>query len=138
LAEAALYIVPLRLGVGIRGKILEAWSMQRPVIATSLACSGLPVQHSKNAWIADSAEDFAAGIVCLLRDPELRKQLGEEGRCTVEKSFGWNIAASQLERVYFQALREAGRCRHDFNEIQCTTGFANAESGSAISTGAEG
>jgi len=100
MASASVYVVPLRLGVGIRGKILEAWSMAMPVVATSLACSGLRCEAEGNILIADSAQTFAEKVVALLRDPRLRARLGAAGRQTVEKHYGWDEAANQLEKVY--------------------------------------
>lgn len=106
LVRSALYIVPLRLGVGIRGKILEAWAMERPVIATRLACSGLPVEHGENIWIADSDQEFASGIVRLLEDPALRQRLARKGRHAAESAFGWDAAARGVEKVYCDVTGE--------------------------------
>jgi len=106
LAHAALYIVPLRLGAGIRGKILEAWAMQRPVIATSLACCGLAARHGENLWIADSAGDFADGIIRLLKDASTRQRLAVAGRqCALER-YSWESATLRLEKVYRETLRD--------------------------------
>ncbi len=36
--SAACFIAPLRVGGGTRLKILDAWAMGMPVVATSIAC----------------------------------------------------------------------------------------------------
>ncbi len=100
MAEASVYVVPLRLGVGIRGKILEAWSMAIPVVATNVACAGLRVRDGENVMIADEAGEFAARIITLLKDSALRQRMGREGRKTAEQFYGWDAIASQLEALY--------------------------------------
>ncbi len=100
MASSAVYIVPLRLGVGIRGKILEAWGMGLPVVATPVACSGLLVEHGRNVLVADTDEKFAECVIRLLRDPGLRRQLGDQGRQTAEAYYGWDAVAGALLDLY--------------------------------------
>jgi GT2 family glycosyltransferase/glycosyltransferase involved in cell wall biosynthesis len=107
MASSMVYVVPLRLGVGIRGKILEAWSMAMPVVATSVACSGLHFEEGKNLLLADSADAFAGHVISLLRDPDRRRRLGRAGRKAVEQTYGWDAAAGQLMRLYEQYTVQA-------------------------------
>jgi GT2 family glycosyltransferase len=100
MSASAVYVVPLRLGVGIRGKILEAWSMALAVVATSIACAGLRYEAGKNLLLADDAALFAGHVVSLLRDPVRRASLGREGRKTVERHYGWETAAHELDSLY--------------------------------------
>lgn len=100
MAAGSVYVVPLRLGVGIRGKILEAWGMAIPVVATSVACSGLRCRDGENLLVADNAADFADRVVLLLKDPTLRERLGREGRKVAEQFYGWEAAAAQLDSLY--------------------------------------
>jgi len=92
--------VPLRLGVGIRGKILEAWAMSMPVVASSVACAGLEYEDGKNLLRADSARLFADHVIALLRDPELRARLGSAGHKTAEAHYGWQTSVAKLEALY--------------------------------------
>ena len=78
--RAQVFVVPLRTGVGIRGKILEGWASGRAVVATSLACSGLRAVHGENVLVADRPEEFAQWTLALLRNPEYCQKLGESGR----------------------------------------------------------
>ena len=49
-----LYVSPLRLGAGIKNKVLETLSMQTPVIATPLSCDGIPVKDGEHVLLAAS------------------------------------------------------------------------------------
>ena len=100
MASSSVYIVPLRLGVGIRGKILEAWAMSMPVVASSVACAGLEYEDGKNLLRADSARLFADHVIALLRDPELRARLGSAGHKTAEAHYGWQTSVAKLEALY--------------------------------------
>jgi O-antigen biosynthesis protein len=100
MASSAVYVVPLRLGVGIRGKILEAWAMGMPVVASSVACAGLDYEDGRNLLRADSESLFTDHVVALLKGPELRARLGSEGRKTAEAHYSWQSSAAKLDTLY--------------------------------------
>ncbi len=104
MASASIYVVPLRLGVGIRGKILEAWGMALAVVATPVACAGLRSEDGRNLLVAESAEEFCDCVVKLLRNPDLREKLGREGRRTAEEHYGWESAARKLDTLYQRCI----------------------------------
>jgi hypothetical protein len=79
LARADASLAPIRFGGGTRIKILEAWAHRIPVVATTLAASGLGAEDGIDAMIADSAPDFAQACVRVLTDQSLRARLVESG-----------------------------------------------------------
>jgi glycosyltransferase involved in cell wall biosynthesis len=114
-AEAECSVVPLRVGGGTRLKILDAWSMGRAIVSTSIGCEGLETRDGHNILIRDDAKGFADAVVQILSDPELRNRLGREGRATVEKHYAWPIVGRHLSSIYMQliegepAVRSASR-----------------------------
>lgn len=74
--------------------------MALPVVTTSVGCAGLRYRDGENLMVADTAEDFAARIVTLLKDPALRECMGRAGRKVAEQSYSWDAAASQLDNLY--------------------------------------
>jgi sugar transferase (PEP-CTERM/EpsH1 system associated) len=98
--QAKVCIVPLRAGGGTRLKILEAMSLGRPVLTTSIGCEGLKVRDKENLLIADTPAEFAERAVQLLRDAELRRHLTEKARLLVETNYDWAVISQQLLRVY--------------------------------------
>jgi O-antigen biosynthesis protein len=105
MAKSSIYVVPLRLGVGIRGKILEAWGMGMAVVSTSVGCAGLRFENERNILVADTSEQFAAQILSLLNNPVYRQHIGEEGRKTAEQFYGWDKSVQQLDALYRHFLK---------------------------------
>lgn len=97
IARAAVYIVPLRVGGGTRIKIFEALAMGKAVVSTTVGAEGLPLDPNKHFLCADRPEDFARAVVSLLRDPELRKNIGTAGRQLVAEHFSWEQVSREFE-----------------------------------------
>jgi glycosyltransferase involved in cell wall biosynthesis len=102
LRSATVVIVPLRIGGGTRLKIFEAMAMAKAMVSTSIGAEGLDVTHGRDLLIADDAASFAAAILQLLRDPELRRRC-EQNAAALAARFDW----SQIARRFAEVLREA-------------------------------
>lgn len=104
LSDAAVFVAPVRLGHGIKGKILEAFAMGVPVVASPRAASGLDAVAGRDLLVAGSAADFAAAVVRLLESEPLRRELGENGRRAAERSYDWKVQAGRLGDIYDELL----------------------------------
>jgi sugar transferase (PEP-CTERM/EpsH1 system associated) len=100
IAEAAVYVVPLRVGGGTRLKLLEAMSMAKAIVSTSLGCEGIPIRPDRELVIADDPESFARAVVRLMRYRERRAQLGISARELAVSEHDWRHITPLLERVY--------------------------------------
>jgi glycosyltransferase involved in cell wall biosynthesis len=99
LEQARVAVVPIRIGTGTRLKALEAMAAGRPVVGTTIGLEGLDVVHGEHAWIADGAEDLAAGIVRVLQDADLASRLAAAGRGLVEEGYDWRAIGDDYVRV---------------------------------------
>ncbi len=98
--KSLLVLVPMRVGTGIKNKILEAWSAQRAVIATPLACQGLPVVSGKNILIGSNSEELADWVVQTVEDESLRTRIAQAGRKTVIEKMTWEkVVDKYLELI---------------------------------------
>ena len=101
--DAAVYIVPLRIGGGTRLKIFEAMAMGKAVVSTAVGAEGLPVVHDRHLLIADDPQAFANATVRLLEDSSCRNRLGRAARDLVATRFDWAAVASELETALLHA-----------------------------------
>lgn len=103
--NASIVISPLVSGSGIKNKILEAWAMEKAVVATPLGCSGLLARDGQNILIANSAEEFAAKVLMLMRHPEQAAALGQQGLKTVLEHYSWEKQAERLENILYEVIK---------------------------------
>lgn len=96
---ATVAAVTMRSGTGIKNKLLEAWAAGAPVVATPVACQGVPSRHGENVLLADEPAQAAARIVEVIRDDALRRRLGEGGRATVVRELTWASVAERLAEL---------------------------------------
>jgi glycosyltransferase involved in cell wall biosynthesis len=100
LADADLFVAPLRIGGGTRLKILEAFAAGLPVVATSKAVEGLEVENGVHALIAEDAPGLAQAILALLDDEDIRERLTLAARRLVEEKYDWRrIGADFAESI---------------------------------------
>lgn len=102
--KASVSIVPIRIGVGVQNKVIEAMSMGLPVVATSLACEGLSIEPGKNIIRSDEPTDFAGKVNLLFNNQPLREQIGREARRYVEENHNWNVIVERLENIYKEVI----------------------------------
>lgn len=108
--RAAAFIVPIRVGGGTRLKIFEAMSMSLPVITTTVGAEGLPVTPGVHALFGDTAAEFAAAVLAVLRDPARARALADAASAHVLANFGWDRVAQQFASICESVA--TGRSRH--------------------------
>lgn len=106
LAQAAVSVSPMRYGVGIQNKILEAMAMGTPVVTSPQTLSALQAEADRDLLIADSPQATAQAIIRLLKDRTLRRRIGAAGRAYVETHHNWQTIVSHLTDIYRQAISE--------------------------------
>jgi polysaccharide biosynthesis protein PslH len=66
--QGKIMVVPVRVGSGIRTKILAAWGASCAVVTTTIGAEGLPGSSGEHFAVADSAIDFANSCMALAQD----------------------------------------------------------------------
>ncbi len=100
--ESDVFVAPIELGTGFRGKILEAQACGLPVVATPLAAFGMNPVNGKEMFIADDYDTFSEYVVMLLKDVGLRKKIGMNA-LALARRFDHRSAAKKLEQVLKEA-----------------------------------
>lgn len=96
LANADVFVVPLRIGSGTRLKIFEAMSMQRPVVSTTIGAEGLPIEDEHNLLLGDSPEEFASAVISLLEAPDRKRSMASAGCELVTQNYSWSTVSAKL------------------------------------------
>lgn len=104
LQKAAVFVVPLFVGGGIRIKILNALATENAIVTTPVGCEGIPVVDGEHLLTAESAEGFADCVCRLLEDEALRHRLGSQGRALAVGRFAWPTIAQELESHLRRAI----------------------------------
>ena len=102
--EAAVYIVPLRIGGGTRLKIYEAMAMEKPIVSTSIGAEGLPVANGEEILLADTPETFADAVVGLLQQEDRATEIGKRAAAKVREQFGWDRVADSFAAICERAI----------------------------------
>jgi glycosyltransferase involved in cell wall biosynthesis len=105
MARGEVFLIPLRVGGGIRGKALEAMAAGLPIATTSIGCEGIHLEDGKTALFADTPEDFAAAVVRLLTDDRLRESVIANATRTVKELYDWNAKGLALETLYREVIQ---------------------------------
>jgi len=83
LAEAAIVIVPLRVGGGTRLKIFEAMAMERPVVSTRIGAEGIARPDIATPLVRHAAE-------------------------RIRRDHGWDAVAGRFEEICLSVVRRTG------------------------------
>lgn len=103
--RASVFVCPLRKGAGIKNKVLQAWSMAKPVVATKASVGGLRVREGENIVVRSDPAGFAQAVIELIRNPEKRTALGQNARQTVIREYTWQRKAAELEEVMLNTAK---------------------------------
>lgn len=107
-AQAGVFVCPLRLGAGIKNKVLEALASRCAVVATPLSVDGIAVADGEHVLLGEDADALAAQVSRAITDAELRARLGEAGRALIEAQYSWARSAGQYAALY-EELAHTGK-----------------------------
>lgn len=107
--QAAVYVVPLRVGGGTRLKVLDAMAMGKALVSTSIGCEGIDVEAGRHLVVADDPGAFAEATSLLLGDGTRRRALGRAARALVEQTYAWPVITQRLFAAYELAIGAGGR-----------------------------
>jgi glycosyltransferase involved in cell wall biosynthesis len=96
-SRATVFVAPHRFAAGVQTKVLQALDAGLPVVTTPLVREGLEPIPSDILRVGSTAEEIAASVVALIRDPALAAELGARGREWVRARFRWEHAVRAFE-----------------------------------------
>jgi glycosyltransferase involved in cell wall biosynthesis len=106
LREAAVVVVPLRVGGGTRLKIYEAMAAGKAVVSTSVGAEGLDVHHDQDILLADDPDTFARAVTMLLEDGEVRRRY-QQAAAALAAKYDWATIGDKFGDVLETLARNA-------------------------------
>ncbi len=104
LNKAAVIVVPLLAGGGMRFKILEAFALAKAVVSTPVGAEGIRYKEGRDILIARSDEDFARQVCGLLKNPDRALSCGENARRLVREKYDRAVVGRQWRHLYEEIL----------------------------------
>lgn len=92
-----IMIVPLLSGSGMRVKIIEAMTMGKVIVSTSIGVEGIDCENGKDILIADTPENFANAVLRVIDDAQLCETISNNARETVRLKY-------DIRRVFSKTL----------------------------------
>lgn len=85
--NGSIVVVPIRIGSGMRMKILDAVSSMAPFITTTKGVEGIDFRDEEECLIADSAEEFASAVARLAGNEQLQIKLATQASIRLNRLY---------------------------------------------------
>ncbi|MFN2626287.1 MAG: glycosyltransferase [Mycobacteriales bacterium] len=115
LDAATVVVCPLRVGGGVKVKMLEALARGKAIVTTSVGIQGLGAEARASTRVADSAPEFAAALTALLDDATARRELELAARQLAATLPTWDDAAAALTECWSEL--GSGVATHDGDAV---------------------
>lgn len=102
----SLLIVPLRIGSGIRTKILYGLAQGLPVVSTGLGAEGIGLKDRHNVIIADTMDDFENGILSIIENADLRQSISKNAYSYAKNNFSQSRLGDRRHALYVALMAE--------------------------------
>jgi glycosyltransferase involved in cell wall biosynthesis len=109
LEKTTLVVVPVRLGGGMRIKVLEALAAGKPVVASARAVEGLDLMDGEQVVLAKDDNDFARAIIDLLGNPDKRVSLAAQAQAWARANLSWEKTVADYDALYHRLFQDYSR-----------------------------
>ena len=92
---------PIHIGGGTRLKVVECWSVGRPLVGTSVAVDGLNARHGENCLLADSPDSFANAVSEVLQN-DLGAQALRRAALQTACNYDWSTVFQPLAQRWLK------------------------------------
>ena len=97
--EARINLAPLRIGAGMKGKVVAGLSVGLPTLGSSVALEGMGLEEGKEVLLADLAGDFAQQFASLDTDDALWSRISDAGLDAAVREFSVEAASARLIQI---------------------------------------
>lgn len=109
LSTMQVALLPLRLGAGIKTKVLECFSAGIPVVTTEVGAEGTGAIAGEHYLLGNTALELAAHTIRLLRDPGAGQRMGTSGREFFFREYDFDRRIAALDSYLEGGLKQFQR-----------------------------
>ena len=106
--DADVVVCPLRIGGGVKVKVLEALNAGKAIVSTSIGAQGMDLTTYPAVTVADEVTDFAEKVVRFLLDPQKRYRQEQQALAYASILPTWD----QATEAFVQCYKEMIDCRN--------------------------
>lgn len=105
ISDKQLAVVPLRIGSGMRIKIIELMALGKSIISTTIGTEGINAKDNEQILIADNKEDFIGKISDVFYNKVNTGKLIKSAREFIRENYTWENVALQFENKYKELIK---------------------------------
>jgi GT2 family glycosyltransferase len=98
-AECRVTIAPLRVGAGVKGKIISSLGYGVPCVSTEIGVEGAGLKHDSHVLVADDPVNFAEEIIRVYEDDSLWQRLSDNGRDIFQRKFSTESVFPKIRKL---------------------------------------
>ena len=105
LHDAAVFAAPMQIARGVQNKILESMAAGVPVVTNSRGFEGISAAAGNDLIVADDVNIFAEACIEIMQNPQVRRQLSENGLVAINSAYSWEKNLTPLDVALRQCIR---------------------------------
>jgi len=91
-----LVVNPMRIGGGLKNKVIEAFALERVVVSNSLGMEAISSARAGREYVqAETPREFSEAIIEYSEDEKARKRIGSAARALIEEQYTWSKVGSR-------------------------------------------
>jgi glycosyltransferase involved in cell wall biosynthesis len=95
-----------KAGSGIKNRTLQSLAAGKAVVGTSIVFEGIKVKNMVNSYIYKSLDEATNAVLLLLKDQNLRLQLGCSARDLVQCYYTQEVTGKQWENLFQETVEK--------------------------------
>lgn len=105
LRSTTAYVCTLKIGSGMKTRVVEALATGCAMVTTPQGVSGLKRENPLPWLEAENPDDFAASIIKLMKDENLQKTLSTNAATFAKRNYSWKTTSEKILNVYSKLIK---------------------------------
>jgi polysaccharide biosynthesis protein PslH len=102
--RATVMVCPLRVGGGMRLKLLDFFAKGKAVVSTSIGAEGNSARDNEHILLRDAPKEFSDAVLQLIALPDERSRVGVNARRLVEAEYSWESVGRRFIELYKKVI----------------------------------